>query len=162
MNLETLQTDLGVDYRATFVPLSQSRNAKEKHRTLNWRIRITKGSLSLECDYSAGVAHIPGYKFVSRKTVRDDDLERAACETGKAFGHPIPAPRLADVMHSLVMDADVIEHPSLESWARECGMDADSRRAERIYRECLENALTLRVMLGDETLRELRTLFRDY
>jgi hypothetical protein len=59
-------------------------------------------------------------------------------------------------------DSEVIDHPNFESWASEIGYDADSRKAESIYRACLEIALKLRSALGDRGLKELREACQDY
>ena len=56
--LESLK--LTVD--AAFVPFSQSRNKAEKLPSLNWRVTVKRdGHDVLTTDYSAGMAHCPGY-----------------------------------------------------------------------------------------------------
>jgi hypothetical protein len=71
-------------------------------------------------------------------------------------------PDTADVLHSLVSDSSVIDHPTFESWADEYGFDADSRKAEQSYRDCLAIALALRSAIGEAGLEQLREAFNDY
>ena len=72
----------------------------------------------------------------------------------------LPEPR--DVIYSLVMDSDVLDAGGFESWAGDLGFDPDSRKAESIYRLCLEHALAMRAALGESGLAELRNAFQDY
>jgi hypothetical protein len=160
---------LGLSYRADFVPFSVSRNAKPKPRLadlqLNWSIRLAGNGTTIHTDYSQGIAHIPGYKHEARPTVDYADSIRKTCESGKIGNfslRPLPAPSLADVLHSLVMDADAIDYATFEDWAASTGYDADSRQAEKTYRACIEIGLKLRNMLGDAKLAELREAFQDY
>jgi hypothetical protein len=121
-------------------------------------------------DYSAGIAHIPGYKHEMRPTIDYVDGIKRSCESGKtAFvgsvllgGKPIPAPSLEDVLYSLVLDAGAIDASSFEEWANEYGFDTDSRQAETTYKACLEIGLKLRAMIGDDNLEKLRVAFQDY
>lgn len=56
----------------------------------------------------------------------------------------------------------MLDSSTFEEWANEFGYDPDSRKAEVIYRACLEIALKLRNGLGEDRLRDLRELFTDY
>ena len=149
-------------YHAEFIPQSQSRNAGDKHRSLNWR--VTVGPITT--DYTQGIAHIPGYQHQMRRTVYGDELERRAAETGRLqrgssefLTEAIPVPALVDVLYSLVSDADALEAGGFEDWANESGHDPDSRKAEAIYRSCLEIALKLRQVID---LDAARSVFEDY
>ena len=168
---------LGLEYKAVFVPFSQSRNKAEKHTSLNWVITLAKGRQTLQTDYMQGCAHVPEYN--QRERTADtrwySDYIVHVCETGRYVpratyehvrgiwkGQPVPAPLLTEVLYSLVMDSDVLDAGTFEQWAGDLGYDTDSRKAENIYRACLENALRLRVMIGDANLVKLRELFQDY
>lgn len=109
---ETVMAALGLTVESVFVPFSQSRNKDAETPNLNWRVTIKRnGRDVLTTDYSAGLAHAPGYKakaiphnftprgYRTRKagggyTYRQaspgealaqyrDGLVRAECETGK-------------------------------------------------------------------------------
>ena len=164
----------GVSYNAVFVPQSQSRNKDETRPSLNWRVTIAKGNVRLETDYMQGCAHIPHYSHAFAWNAVYDDAVREACETGKSRiipaksaydaaqggrAVPIPAPEFADVLYCLVADASVIDFPGFEEWAREYGYDTDSRKAEQMYRECLDTALKLRAIVD---LDEAREAFQGY
>lgn len=173
--------DLTVE--SEFIPWSQSRSATKEKKfndyNLNWRVTLKRaGRAVLTADYSAGMAYCPSYKQGARATVAYAETIMAECETGfqhhwsDGFGSPVRLspgktsksilPNAADVIHSLVLDSDVLDYGSFEEWASEFGYDADSRKAEPIYRACLEIALKLRNALGDDGLRQLREAAQDY
>ena len=62
----------------------------------------------------------------------------------------------------MLFRSDVLNAGTFEEWAGDFGYDLDSRNAEKIYRACLDNALKLRAMLGNDALDKLRELFQDY
>ena len=151
--IQAFMAENKVTIESEFVPWSQSRNKSEKHRSLNWRIKLLHADRTiLETDYSAGIAHCPSYRQ-GRQTA---DVERET-ETGRRI-----APDACDVIASLSMDSSVLDCSSFEEWAGEFGYDVDSRKAESIYRACLEIALKLRNGLGEEGLRALQIATQDY
>jgi hypothetical protein len=153
---------LGLSVESEFVPFSRSRNHGEKVRNLNWRVTIKRnGRNVLTTDYSAGMAHCPSYK--PHPTVDENKRIAFECEHGLSSrgGKPL-APKPADVIYSLVMDSGVLDAGGFEQWASEFGYDADSRKAEKIYRDCIDIALKLRAAIGDEGLSLLREAFQDY
>lgn len=163
----------GVTMQADFVPFSQSRNAKPRKdgtvwRSLNWRVRLFHRRSSapiLETDYAQGEGHAPAYKAarnpsrmsVDERAALDRELEEGRTASPRhAFRKPIPAPSIGDVMQSLAMDSDVLDHAGFEDWARDYGYDTDSREAESIYRACIEIATKIRAGLGGHLLAEIR------
>lgn len=169
-----------LEYRAEFVPQSKSRSAAEKTPSLNWRVTFSRNGRELTTDYRQGIGHLPHYSHAFAKIVVYDNAVREAAETGKSRlrehknaydacqadhshrpGNPIPAPGMAEVLHCLLMDAEAINAGSFEEWASDLGYDTGSRKAEGIYRECLDTALKLRAMLGDETISRLRDALQD-
>lgn len=170
---------LGLIVESEFVPFSKSRNAAEKHRSLNWRVTLKReGRDILTTDYSAGIAHCPAYKASVREAggpnciLRHEAIERET-ETGVATtfapsgiammqrGAPI-LPDATDVIYSLVRDSDVLDFATFEQWAEEFGYDTDSRSAESTYRACLEIALKLRAGIGEADLSALREAASEY
>lgn len=209
---------LSLSVQSEFVPFSQSRNKDEKdengnpRRSLNWRVTLQRnGREILTTDYSAGIAHCPGYaakaapatfqphqyRNASGKPYAGttsifryataaetliqyrESIAAAECESGfhmeiDQFGRGsentfkrkakaaaiLPDP--VDVVWSLVMDSSVLDESSFEDWANSLGYDTDSRKAESIYRACLEIALKLRNGIGESGLETLRAAFQDY
>lgn len=187
-DLAALVASLGLVMRARFVPQSQSRNAKERIPSLNWRVEIGHPARCphgapgcacavdklapgyLETDYMQGIGHIPGWRigWEPRSSVDQVNAERYTAEHGRygALGSlattKLPAPALLDVLHCLVMDAGALDFPRFEDWAADLGEDPDSRRAERAYAQCLAIGLQLRALVGDSNLAALRAAFQDY
>lgn len=169
-----------LSYAAKFIPQSNSRNAVEKAHSLNWVITLNRGPHSLTTDYMQGIGHVPGRPSCLRMTLFVEENDKHAAETGRGKWYQcdgtdgqekgfhmlrdrrIPAPSLPDVLHSLVMDSTALGYADFETWAEEYGYDTDSRKAESVYKQCLEIGLKLRAMFGDKKLSELRELFQDY
>jgi hypothetical protein len=175
---------LGLEVKAVFVPWSKSRNYKEgakvSEMSLNWRVTLLRnGREVLTTDYSAGTGHCPAYKADIKAMGHSNSLMRGEaihqeCETGlpslprsdgsvyiNRSGKPI-LPDPLDVLHSLVMDSDALDHSTYEDWASDLGYDPDSRKGEAIYRACLEIALKMRNGIGEDGLAQLREAFQDY
>ncbi len=181
--------ELGLTLESKFVPFSQSRNAeprdgqKEPWRSLNWKVTLNhNGREVLRTDYSQGTAHCPVNARESKRPRSANrqgasaamirSAEALEIETGKraAFDfmdraretrHPIPGPDIADVLHSLALDSEVLEHSCFEDWAGCFGYDEDSRTAESTYRQCLEIALKMRGAIGNARLNELQEAARE-
>jgi hypothetical protein len=133
--IEAVAEDLDITMTAEFVPWSKSRNAGEKQPSLNWKVTLHKfDSLAshnmrpiLTTDYGAGGAHCPSYKQGDRSVDRVDAIKRE-CETGRGsmlapsgkHNEPI-APGFADVLHSLVTDAEGAGLPQLRGVGRDAG-----------------------------------------
>lgn len=163
---------LGLTMETTFIPWSQSRNKSEDRCSLNWTVRLLRaGREVLTTDYNAGAAHCPSYKQLDN-TAHRAQLVEWECENGRRArefsGSIIGAsgklilPAIEDVIYSLVSDAEAIDHATFEDWADSYGYDADSRKAEVVYRACLETALKLRSALGENGLAQLREAAQDY
>lgn len=179
--LDATITALGLTYAAEFVPFSRSRGAKPapalRDMTVNWRVTISKGAHSLTTDYMQGIALLPeplGSAVNGHVSVDFAQAITSACETGQyismrnqigrtfATRSPLPVPPFRSVLHALVSDADVLNSGGFEDWARDFGYNTDSRKAEAIYRACLEIALQLRALISDAELSTLREAFKDY
>lgn len=162
----------GLTVESHFVPFSLSRNKAEKNKNLNWIVTLRRnGREVLTTDYSAGVAHCPAYEIKGQSKQEKDALIAVECESGFAQilmtwgsvykGRPI-YPDSVNVIWCLVMDSGVLFYGGFEDWAAEYGYDTDSRKAESLYRQCLDSALKLQAALGPDALEELREAFQDY
>lgn len=164
---------LGLEVTSEFVPFSQSRNRGEKSPSLNWRVTLHKGGREvLTTDYMAGCGHCPSYRPSVYQSSDSAIATRWECENGRKAnmryslgvvggGKPI-LPNPVDVLYSLVSDSDVLDYGSFEDWAECFGYDTDSRKAEAIWKSCIEMALKLRGAIGDVGLSQLREAFQDY
>lgn len=171
----------GITVTSVFVPYSRSRNAAEGWQSLNWRVTVLKsGREVLTTDYSAGIAHCPTYKnppkfpgsgkvdIYSRDKRVNEEIESGRACTG--FFENLGAvkrgtkiePDACDVLYSLVSDYGVIDCGGFDDWAAEFGFSTDSRKAEAMYRACLETALKMRGAFGEDTMTALREAFADY
>jgi hypothetical protein len=164
----------GITVGAVFVPWSMSRNKGEKDRSLNWLITLKRnGRDVLTTDYGAGIGRCPSYQQrFGKMTVDEQAAIKYETEHGKAYRGigPGTSPRSgaailldsADVLHSLLLDASVLDAGGFENWAGDYGFDLDSRKAEKMYQACLEIALKLRAGLGDEGIARLNAAAEYY
>lgn len=164
---------LNVTTETIFVPLSQSRNKDEKHLSLNYAITVTcNGKPIFTTDYSMGVGHLKGYPH-NKRTIDYHNAIQESCESGKdylelfelgaRYANPKAVlPDYTDVWFCLISDADVLNYGSFEDWAWCFGYDPDSRKAEKIYQECLKHALALKGALGYVAMEKLQEAFQDY
>lgn len=168
--------ELGLSVASEFVPYERSRSykpgAKLNDLSLNWKVSLQRnGKTILTTDYTVGIAHCPSYTH--GKMYEDQATAvRYECDHGKkarlmpSIGNIMPGaaikPNDLDVIHSLVSDSDVLDHNGFESWAGDLEYDTDSRKAEDIYRACLDIALALRNGIGESGLQQLREACQDY
>lgn len=169
-NIDEYIESLGLDYSAKFIPQSQSRNAKEKIKSLNWSVRISRRGFAIETDYMQGIGHaLRDYDNFPRTPYATASFGEVVSETGVGTNFrtryakfTCRPPLLKDVLYCLILDSSVLDHPTFESWASDYGYDADSRKAKNIYNVCLKLALKLRQLLNSEEMRALTELFADY
>lgn len=140
-------------------------------RCLNWSVTVyLNGRAIITTPYSAGIAKCPAYQASTvnlggRNSLLRHDTITQELETGKAWdtGKPIN-PDYIDVLALLVWEYkyNVINFPTYEQWAPEAGYDIDSRRGEKLYQQCLTNALKMRAGLGEDRMAVLREMFKDF
>jgi hypothetical protein len=162
----------GLTVESVFIPFSQPRNAGEKYPSLNWKVTLKQnGRNILTTDYMAGCAHAPSYQ--QRETIHSGNAVRVECEHGgKAMESQgrwiVPSdkrgtikPDSRDVIHSLLLDSEVLNYSNFEDWAGDFGYDEDSRSHEKIYQDCLKIALQFR-KIGNDAITELQEAYQDY
>jgi hypothetical protein len=71
------------------------------------------------------------------------------------------APHMADVLHSLILDAGAVGQ-SFDSWCDDLGYDADSRKAFNIYEACQRNADKLARIFSAAQREALSEALQDY
>jgi len=185
MNTEITQTlnNMGLTMTAEFVPFSQSRNAKKNPQvndlSINWSITINRGNRSLTTDYMQGIGHLPEeikQKSFNRITIAEYETIQFACETSKIGffsdvskkiiikpnNKKLNPPTLEDVLYCLLLDSEVLNYDSFESWANEFGYNVDSIKDQKVYNECMKIALKFKSMFTDIEITKLHELYQDY
>ena len=77
-------------------------------------------------------------------------------------GEPKPAtPTNADIMHSLLLDADAADQ-SFNEWCDNYGYDNDSMKAFKMYQACCEEAVNLKKTFTREQIEAMREALQDY
>lgn len=127
-----------------------------------WRTNKTQAS-AISFDYFTGsgcgpkptqkqfydaVASFPGFPKSS-----DVECRAALVAATKANWKP----DAIEILWAIARDGDTMEM-TFEDWANELGYDVDSRKAEKVYRACQDNALRLRKILSAEQVKEVASL----
>lgn len=85
--------------------------------------------------------------------IRGRDVDNGGTATHAVFfsqgsGHVKP-PTLSEVLDCLASDASDVENANgFEDWASDYGYDPDSRKAEKVYNQCVKARDGLRAFLG--------------
>lgn len=174
--IEGIAERLGIAADFEFVPFSRSRNVAmesftgEPWQSLNWRVTVKqRGRTILATNYGQGVGYCPADKRKWNYPAAKARAIALEIETGKVAragvlsqGEPIATaaaiapPRLGDVLQSLALDSRVLDEGTFEQWAESLGYSSDSRKAEAIWKACVEIATQLRGALGNAALAELQ------
>lgn len=125
-----------------------------------WRVTISSNAGFHSIDYFTGLglrSPIPALYLTSNPprpgTVAYAQLENATRKPRK--------PKVADVLHSLIMDASAADE-NFHDWCANFGYSDDSIKALNTYKASLETAQALRKHFSPDTLRQVRELLQDY
>lgn len=70
-------------------------------------------------------------------------------------------PKVADVLHSLILEASAADENFVD-WCANYGYSDDSIKAMNMYKACLDTATALRKYFAPDVLRQIRELLQDY
>ncbi len=118
-----------------------------------WRVTISSKAGLHSFDYFTGLGlRTRTYSSYGRKwdTMRE-----------KHYNDKPKAPKVADVLHSLILDASAADE-NFHDWCANYGYSDDSIKAMNTYKACLEVAHALRRHFSPDTLRQMRELLQDY
>lgn len=163
--------------KSTYVPQQVKPCAKWDLPLLKWEVALTKGSRTVYAGpYSMGIAHVegvfPGTLDGSGFSLHTWTAVEDLYKQGRALYQSRPGqvsltrcearpPDLLGVLWSCLMDSSALDYPTFEDWARDFGYDEDSRKAEKIYQQCLNDAAVLGSTLGLR-VHDLRIAFQNY
>ncbi len=155
VTLDTLCADVGIE--ATYIgrridgDKCERVNARdipdEKWEHDAWNVSLAyQGRTYLDINYRMGIGHSPQPPKIV--TIHDQEVAARFYERPpRGKWNPTP-PTAADILSSLMLDVSSLGE-GFEGWAESYGYDTDSRKAEGIYRACLETLPKLHALLGD-------------
>lgn len=189
---------LGLTIRAEFVPFSLSRNngktkGRERWPSLNWRVTLLRNDREImTTDYSAGIAHCPGYNrsvpqawdrplSFWKQSITEWEIENGFEATWMRFygfsakRRPATQAERNEGKREQVRIAiepkpeDVVYsllmevvEEPFEDWASSLGYDPDSISTKAIYDLCVDHTMRIRAAIGNEGVETLREAFQDY
>ena len=107
-----------------------------------WRVSLSSKAGHWSTDYFTGLGH--------------------RAKARQSWAKPTPRkPKVADVLHSLTMDASAADQ-NFHDWCAEYGYSDDSIKALNTYKACLEIGVAMRKHFSPETVRQIRELLQDY
>lgn len=123
------------------------------HTVDQWRVTLSSKAGLHSFDYFTGLGLRT--RMYSRFGDKWDAMR-------KKHYHDKPAkPKVADVLHSLILDASAADE-NFHDWCANYGYSDDSIKAMNTYKACLEVAQALRKHFAPDTLRQVRELLQDY
>lgn len=154
--------------KATFLEMKSNPNMLEdpKNKMYHFEVIIKQDCDTMTTYYSMGCAHNKrkrrkgvnpeshSHEYYQLADYKDDKNLRLSSELVIKYFVPT-VPKCCDILNCLVMDADVLNYPTYEEWGLEFGYDEDSRKGEKIYRDCIQNALKLRNLFGTKLFNEI-------
>ena len=164
---------LGLSLDHKHIPMAGSLDTKTT--TVDFRVTLMyNGRDAITTEYHMGLGHCTATSESKRPAPRLPNLTMDYFNSlqGTLRGEKahrwddirwtLPTPALAGVLSSLLLDSSVLDYPTFESWASDCGYDTDSRKAEAIYNACLANALKLTAGIPRDVLGAARDILADY
>jgi hypothetical protein len=176
MNTETktkideLIARLGVTIESSN-PALATEKSKADGRVTQWHhiafnVTIRRGEKAVwEGPYRMGLGNFPEFKdLIGRNlTVHAEDEIWASVKQRNPRRIFRTRPSLPDVLFSLLSDGSAFfDAESFEEWADNYGFDTDSRKAERMFQECMETGRKLSRAFNAAEITELRDAFADY
>lgn len=118
-----------------------------------WRVTISSGAGMHSFDYFTGLGlRARTYSGYGKKW--DSMLK-------KHYDDKPKKPKVADVMHSLILDASAADE-NFDDWCDNYGYSSDSIKALNMYKACLDTARALRKHFPPSMIANLRELLQDY
>jgi len=108
LDVDTWAKAIGLKVDSQYVGTTK----KDGWKCFHWGIKLTMSEKLYVTNYYMGRAH-------------------------NKNGNPVK-PELSDILETLAMDCMAGEHLLFEDFAHEYGYDSDSRKAEKIWRQCQE------------------------
>ena len=155
--LDTIDTLESLPVKIDYVGEVPSKWDESTPRNVDqWRVTLSSKAGFHSFDYFTGLGLRETLRGVRAMNVPNKRFVNGHWEAAKP-----KKPKVADVLHSLIMDAGAADE-NFHDWCANYGYSDDSIKAMNTYKACLEVAVALRKHFSPDTLRQVRELLQDY
>lgn len=132
---------------------SESIKIQSSNRESIMDINELAKKIGLTCESETAYPTIDGmagYKVTLKRSGSESNLSAVMTVDFNMGADHRKGPEAIDVLDCLLTDASVLDYDDFEEWASEYGYDTDSRKAEAIYKKCLDQTVRLKIFLGGD------------
>ncbi len=147
---------------------------------IEYTFTFSKGGRSFVAEYRLGVGHVKPvtvhswilkvtsdeesllHTWASNPHAQFKDKVRWASVAAKLAKYQKVQPKAHEVLACLCEEGLSAHASSFENWASEFGYDADSRKAEQMYRQCNETYFKVETLISDKVIRQLAELHAQF
>lgn len=161
---------LFIDVNCIYLGFGKTKQGSETWEHDKFLFNFKSAKIDASFEFKTGVGHrflkvkgsypLPCFK-IDKAHYTKHDLSLFKGNTSIFKNVFVMQPDLATLFYSLVSDAEVL-HYNFFDWCDNFGYDQDSRNAEKIYFECLENSKKLEALLGYKNIQTIRELLEDF
>lgn len=157
--LDTIEALETLPVKIEYVAEVPSKWDTDTPRTVDqWRVTLSSKAGFHSFDYFTGLGLRETVRGVRAAYVPGNRIDP---KTGNYVATKPKKPKVADVLHSLILDASAADE-NFHDWCANFGYSDDSIKAMNTYKACLEVAVALRKHFSPDTLRTVRELLQDY
>jgi hypothetical protein len=129
-----------------------STHPKRKDKVMTLEEFVAENKITLTFTRVASNPHMPDFDADHYKVNIHHNKSWVSVYYSKGLGHKGAPPTTAEVLECLASDGAAISNAggNFEDWAADMGYDADSRKAEKIFKTCEKQARRLHSFLGDD------------
>jgi len=175
--ISSVLKSMGISIKSEFIPWSKAKekdyNKDAKFSSLNWNVTLYKNDVKIfTTEYNEGQGHCPANETENVGYNLKKMIEKE-CETGFEtwYGNSMDwvninkkkpiLPNMVSFVWCILSDANS-GRDDFHDFCGNFGYDEDSRRAEAIWKACVETAAKIYSSFTTDELNTLEELYQDY
>ena len=156
-SFDTIESLESLPVKIDYVGEVPSRWDQDKPRNVDqWRVTLSTGAGHSSFDYFTGLGLRETVRGIAAMRYPSATMVRGQWQAAKP-----KKPKVADVLHSLILDASAADE-NFDDWCDNFGYSSDSIKALNTYKACLDTARALRKHFSPTMLENIREMLADY